>query len=186
MTDQPKEWYQKFPGFTIKSGTVDAKGRPTDLSFFTDRGQGFQYTQDGDKTDICHGTSYEICNVDGNGQSPAKIIRGANGDIIIEALAGELVLRARSIRIEATDGTGEVTINSNKQISLTSPIQNIKGTNVNIVGTNNVSTGALIKEGHGDIQNSQTSGTDETQGSLLNKILTGIKKFNKFLGECLG
>ena len=49
MTENPKEYYEKKPGYEVKSGTVDAAGKKIDYAVFTDNGQGFEYTQEGNK-----------------------------------------------------------------------------------------------------------------------------------------
>jgi hypothetical protein len=181
MTDQPKEYYEKKPGFVIKSGTKDAAGKKTDFAIFTDNAQGFQYTADGNKLDHCNKTSYEVSGTDCKNNEPAKVIRAKNGDIIIEALNGDIILRGMNIRIEAKDGVGEVTISSPKQIAMNSPITNVKSTNVNMVASNNFSVGAQAVDTNGNVQNTQSTGTEEAQASILGKLLSIIKKFKNFI-----
>ena len=183
MTDQPKEYYEKKPGFIVKSGTPDIAGKKIDYAVFTDIGQGFEYTQEGNKFDTCRKTSYEAVGRDTNEGEPAKIIKAENGDVIIEALGGDIVLRARNIRIVAMDGSGEVTINSAKQVSIQAPIQNLKGTNLNTVMTNNISMGALAVDSTGVMQNTQNTGSEEQQSSILSQLLGVVQKFKKFLEE---
>lgn len=181
MTDQPKEYYDKKPGFVIKSGTKDAAGKTTDFAIFTDNAQGFQYTTDGIKLDACNKTSYEICGKDAKDKEPAKIVRAVKGDIIIEALSGDIILRGMNIRIEAKDGVGEVTINSVKQVSINSPIVNVKGSNVNTVASNSASIAAQAVDTVGNIQNTQAATVDIGQASILGKLLGILTKFKKFL-----
>lgn len=181
MTDQPKEYYEKKPGFVIKSGTKDAAGKTIDFAIHTDTGQGFEYTIDGLKLDACNKTSYEVCGQDAKDKEPAKIIRAIKGDIIIEALTGDLVLRGMNIRIEAKDGVGEITINSVKQVSINSPIVNVKGSNVNTVASNSASIAAQAVDTVGNIQNTQAAAVDIGQSSILGKLLGILTKFRKFL-----
>jgi hypothetical protein len=180
MTDQPKEYYEKKPGFVIKSGTKDPAGKTTDFAIFTDNAQGFQYTTDGNKLDHCNKTSEEVVGTECKAKEPAKVIRAENGDIIIEALAGDIVFRGMNIRIEAKDGVGEVTINSPKQISLKAPIINQKGGNINTVASNSASVAGQAVDTVGNLQNSQASAVDECQTSLLGKLLGVLKKFKQF------
>jgi len=185
MADEgKKEYVEKRPGFVVKSGTEDAAKRKIDYAVFTDNAQGFEYTQDGQKLDVCRGTSLEICGVDEKsvqeGQ-PGKIIDAKNGDIIIQALSGDITLKARNIRIVALDGSGEVTINAAKQIHTNAPITSIKGGISNTVMTNSASTGALSTDTTGVMQNSQSSGAEECEGSILSKLLSLAKKFKDFL-----
>lgn len=181
MTDQPKEYYEKKPGFIIKSGTKDAAGKTTDFAIFTDNAQGFQYTTDGNKLDLSKKTSYEICGVEGKQGEPAKIIRAKKGDIIIEALEGDIVLRGMNIRIEAKDGVGEITINSTKQIAMNAPITNVKTSNMNVAASNNISMGAAAVDTTGSIQNTQTTGMEESQAGILGRLLSILKKFSNFI-----
>jgi hypothetical protein len=181
MTDQPKEFYEKKPGFVVKSGTPDLMGKTTDYAVFTDHGQGFQYTTDGEKRDSCNKTSYELCGIDGTDGVPAKVIRAMRGDIIIEAVDGDIVLRGKNIRVVALDGSGEVTINSGKHFSVNAPVQSLKGSNSNTVMSNSVSTGAQAVDTTGNMQNSQNSGVEESQSSVLSRLLGIVKKFKSFL-----
>lgn len=187
MTDQPKEYYKKYPGFEIKSGTPDAAGNKIDFAVFTDNGQGFEYTVEGNKFDTCDKTSYELCGADlTDDKQPAKVIKASNGNINIEAPGGEVIIRAKSIRLIAQDGQGEVTITSLKQFNVTSPVQTYKGAVSNAVLSNSFSVGAQVVESSANIQNSASSGADDTESSILNKLLKINDKFKKFLKACLG
>lgn len=180
MTDQPKEYYEKKPGFSVKSGVNGVDGKPLDYSLITDEGQGFQYTKEGNKLDACNKTSYEICGEQCNDGEPAKVIKAKSGNIVIEALGGDIILKARNIRIVAVDGSGEITINSNKQVSIQAPIQSFKGTNMNTVMSNGISFGALTIDSTGLMQNSSNTGTEEQQSSVLSQLLGVVKKFKSF------
>lgn len=181
MTEQPKEYYEKKPGFVVKSGTESFDGKVTDYAVFTDHGQGFQFTTDGEHRQQCNKTSYELCGVDGKDGQPAKVIRAKKGDIIIEAMDGDIILKGRNIRIVALDGTGEVTVVSGKHFAVNAPVQSFKGSNSNVVMSNSASIGAQAMDTTGNIQNSQTSGAEECEGSILTKLLNIAKKFQKFL-----
>jgi hypothetical protein len=180
MTEQPKEYYEKKPGFVIKSGTLDAAGKITDYAMITDNTQGFEYTTDGNKNDFCLKSSMEVCGKEGQDKVPSKVIRAIKGDIIIEALSGDIVLRGMNIRIEAKDGSGEITINSPKQVSIKSPIINQKGSNINTVASNSASIAAQATDTVGNLQNSQASSIDIGQASLLGKLLGVLTKFKQF------
>lgn len=180
MTDQPKEYYEKKPGFVVKSGTEDLTGKITDYAVFTDYGQGFQFTTDGQHKQQCKKTSYELCGIDGKDGEPAKVIRGLKGDIIIEAVDGDIVLKGKNIRIVALDGSGEVTVVSGKHFSVNAPVQSLKGSNSNTVMSNSASVGAQATDTTGNMQVTQTSGAEESEGSLLSQLLGLLKKFQKF------
>jgi ribulose bisphosphate carboxylase small subunit len=181
MTDQPKEYYEKKPGFIVKSGTEDFQGKTIDYAVFTDYGQGFEFTTDGQHRQQCKKTSYELCGVDGTDGEPAKVIRAKKGDIIIEAMDGDIILRGKNVRIVALDGAGEVTVVSGKHFSVNAPVQSLKGSNSNTVMSNSASTGAQATDTTGNMQLSQNSGVEEAQSSILSRLLGIVKKFQKFL-----
>lgn len=178
---QPKEYYEKKPGFVVKSGVEGSEGEIIDYAVITDESQGFKYTKDGLKLDLTNGTSYEVCGDKTNEKEPAKIIVAKNGNIIFDAENGEIVLRARSIRIVAYDASGEVTIDANKQVSIKSPVQSMNGTNINILGSNSVSVAGNAVDTVGGMQNTQGVLTDALQGSFLGGVLQVLSKFKKFL-----
>lgn len=181
MADQPKEYYEKKPGFVIKSGIEDYMGKTTDYAVITDYGQGFQFTQDGEHRQTCKKTSYEVCGTEGTDGVPGKVIRVVKGDIIIEALDGDVVIRGKNVRLVALDGNGEVTITPGKQFAVNAPVTSIKGGVGNILMTNSASIGAQAVDTNGNIQNSQTNGAEECQSSILSKLLSILKKFQTFL-----
>lgn len=181
MTEQPKEYYDKKPGYVIKSGTPNPAKQITDYAVITDNAQGFEYTAEGNKYDFCNKSSEEICGKQGQDKVPSKVIRAIKGDIVIEAVSGDIIFKGMNIRIEAKDGSGEVTINSPKQVSIKSPIINQKGSNINIVSSNSASIAAQAVDTLGNLQNTASSTPDITQGSFVSKLLGSVKKFLKFL-----
>jgi hypothetical protein len=184
MADQPKEYYEKKPGFVVKSGTIqDVTGKTTDYAVFTDNGQGFQFTTDGEHTQIANKTSYDISGIEGTDGVPGKVIRVKKGDIVIEAMDGDIILRGKNIRVVALDGAGEVTVVSGKHFAVNAPVQNLKGGISNTVMTNSASVGAQATDTTGNMQNSQTSGVEESQSSILSQLLGIVKKFQKWLDE---
>ena len=74
---------------------------------------------------------------------------------MLDAQDGDIILKGRNIRISATDGQGEVTITSGKHIFLKGSVTHIRGTNINILGTNNLSLGAAFVETTGAVGNEQ-------------------------------
>ena len=98
MTEQPKEYYEKKPGFVVKSGTEDALRRRIDYAVFTDNGQGFEYTQDGKKFDVCRGTSLEITGSNVNEGEFGKI-KLAGHNIGWKCLYGCIVIAHKCIVI---------------------------------------------------------------------------------------
>jgi len=182
MADQPKEYYEKKPGFVVKSGTKqDATGKTTDYAVFTDHNQGFQFTTDGEHLQIANKTSYDISGIDGTDGVPGKVIRVKKGDIVIEAMDGDIIIRGKNIRFVALDGAGEITATSGKHFAVNAPVQSMKGGTSNTVMSNSASVGAQATDTTGNMQNSQNSGVEESQSSILSQLLGIVKKFQKFL-----
>ena len=178
-----KEYFEKKPGYVVKSGTEQAStGKITDYAVYTDYGQGFSWTTDGEHRSVTNKTSYDLSGVDPSASSgiPAKIIRTKRGDIIIDAMDGDIIIRGKNVRLVASDGAGEVTITSGKQFAVNAPIQSLKGTNFNTVMSNNVSIGAQTVDTNGNMQNTSNSGGEEGQSSILSRILGVVKKFGAF------
>jgi hypothetical protein len=181
MADQPKEYYEKKPGFVVKSGTKqDVSGKTIDYAVYTDYSQGFEFTTDGNHTQIANKTSYDISGLDGTDNVPAKVIRAKKGDIIIEAMDGDIILRGKNIRVVALDGAGEVTVVSGKHFAVNAPVQSFKGSNANTVMSNSSSVGAQTTDTTGNMQNTQSTGVEESQSSILSQLLGIVKKFQKF------
>jgi hypothetical protein len=184
MTDQPKEYYEKKPGFVVKSGTKqDVTGKTIDYAVFTDNAQGFEFTTDGNHTQIANKTSYDISGIEGTDKVPAKVIRAKKGDIIIEAMDGDIILRGKNIRIVALDGAGEVTVVSGKHFAVNAPVNSIKGGISNTVMSNSASTGAQATDTTGNMQNTQNSGVEKSQSSILSQLMGIVTKFQKWLDE---
>lgn len=184
MTDQPKEYYEKKPGFVVKSGTKqDVSGKTIDYAVYTDNAQGFEFTTDGNHTQIANKTSYDISGIEGTDKVPAKVIRAKKGDIIIEAMDGDIILRGKNIRVVALDGAGEVTVVSGKHFSVNAPVQSMKGGTSNTVMTNSASVGAQATDTTGNMQNTQSSGVEKSQSSILSQLMGIVTKFQKWLDE---
>ena len=180
MTEQPKEYLDKKPGFTIKSGTTDRGGYVTDISIITDNAQGFQYRTDGVKLDHCNAQSMEVCGENVADGQPAKIIRAMRVNIQVEALDGYIILIANNIRIQAKDGSGEVTINSTKQIAFNSPLVNTKAGNLTAVASNSAATSGQTVDNTGNLQVTTAAAVDVIQGSFLSKLMGILTKFQAF------
>lgn len=186
MTEQPNEYYEKFlGGFQVSSGVPGPDGKTIDYAVITDKGQGFSYTQEGNKLDVTNRWSYELvgCNPKdkipgGSNGKPAKLIRAASGNINIEALDGDIILKGKNIRIIASDGSGEVTITSGKNITIKGPVANIDSTNVSVSAKNNVALGGGSVETFGKMSNSELKGTDVCL-EPINSLLSGAYKWIK-------
>ena len=182
---QTKESFQNWPGYRVESGVKvqsgDLKGKVSDYSVITDEGQGQTWYKDGYYKHVNHGTNYEICGTRLQEKDYAKILTAGSGHIMLDAQDGDIILKGRNIRITATDGSGEVTITSGKHIFLKGAVTHIRGTNINILSTNNLSMGAAFVESTGAVGNETGTQTDLLQGSFLGSIFKWLDKFKDFL-----
>lgn len=188
QTQTTKEYFANYPGFRIESGVVipegSLKGKEVDLDCITDNGQGWAYYKDGYFKSICHGTSYEVCGMRNEVNDYSKILTAASGHIMIDAQDGDIILKGRNVRITAEDGQGEISLVSGKHVYIKGAVTHIRGTNVNILSTNNLSLAATFVESQGAVGNEAGTQTDLFQGSFLGQIFKWMEKFKDFLGEC--
>ena len=122
MADQPKYYFRQYPGFRFTSGVQIKKGadkgKTTDFGVLTDNAQGYVWFRDGVSRQRTLKTSIDVCGQRCNQDEPFKLIQAENGAIILDAQFGDVVIRGRNVRIEATAEDGEVTINSPKHVYL--------------------------------------------------------------------
>ena len=96
---------------------------------------------------------------------------------------GDIILRGKNIRIVALDGAGEVTVVSGKHFAVNAPVNSIKGGISNTVMSNSASTGAQATDTTGNMQNTQSSGVEKSQSSILSQLMGIVTKFQKWLDE---
>lgn len=184
MTEQNKQHIEQKQGFKIKSGTTDKEtGSTVSYQMVTDEGNGIAFMKDGGSAFVATGTSREVVghNITDPDRVPAKVIIAKNGDIRLEAEFGDIILKAKNIRLVATDGSGEVTINAPKHFLANAPIATIKGTDTKITGTKSVDVLGTSVESGGQISNDSGSSVDSTQGSFLGALFGVLKKVKKAL-----
>lgn len=122
-----------------------------------------------------------------NERIPAKWINAKNGDIVLDAENGNIVLRAANIQIVSNDPLGgAVTISSTKNVRIDSPITNVQGENFCVAAVMEASVTGGSLSNHGEYNNESTTGTDIIKASWYGKVLTAIKKFQKFFDSICG
>jgi len=182
-------YFKQFPGFRVSSGVKlklgGDKGRTTDWVTVTDNGQGIGFYTDGISRIRTNKTSMDICGKSCKEDEPAKIIFAQNGAIILEAEMGDIVLKARNIRLEATADNGEVTIVSPKHVHIKAAVARINGTRVNILGDQSlecISSGAASVSG--ETGTKVVNGIDEIKGgNFLSKLLAAYESAKKFFND---
>ena len=187
QTPKTKEYYANYPGFRVTSGIKipdgDLKGKYTDFSVMTDESQGIAFYTEGLPKLVTNGTSYETVGMKVDEGDFAKIISAPNGNILIEAKSGDLEIRARNIRLHATnDPDGEMTIKATKHIYTKAPIIDIDGNLTNVLGKKTLSMGGNFVDESGGVELSSGTQTDSKQGGFLGMILSFTSRFKDFLG----
>ena len=187
QTPKTKEYHSTYPGFRVTSGIKipdgDLKGKYTDYSVMTDEIQGIAFYKDGLQKLVTNGTSYETVGMKVDGGDFAKIISAPNGNILIEAKAGDIEIRARNIRLHATnDPDGEMTIKATKHIYTKAPIIDIDGNLTNVLGKKTLSMGGNFVDESGGVELSSGTQTDSKQGGFLGMVLSFTSRFKDFLG----
>lgn len=185
MADQPKYYFRQYPGFRFTSGVQIKKGadkgKTTDFGVLTDNAQGYVWFKDGVSRQRTLKTSIDVCGQRCNQDEPAKLIQAENGAIILDAQFGDVVIRGRNVRIEATAEDGEVTINSPKHVYLKAAVTNIKGTTVNVLGSHEVRLAGQFININAGITNEVGQLTDFVRASFLGKLMIGLTRFKEFL-----
>ena len=150
---------------------------------------GFLFEKSGNHLFSTDRTSTEVVGIKiaPNSDIPAKMIRAVNGDIVLDALQGDIVLRGMNIRIEGVDGLGgEVTINSSKIVQIGAPIVRSQSEQFTATGTVSASIAGGSAETFGEFSNESSIGTDFLQSSFFGKIFSAIKRFKKFFESVCG
>ena len=165
---------------------VECDGKKIDYGVTTDSGNSTLMLTDGNKVDVTPKTSLECVGERVQDNEPAKTIQATNGNIQLEAKNGDIILKAKNIRIVAEDGSGEVTINSTKIISINAPYIKENATNITMTASGNVETFGNNIASSAQILNDAGSSVDMVQGSLLGKAFSGLKGLKKFFKDCFG
>lgn len=159
----------------------------------TDCGGGLVFASNGNSIFTTYNSSIECVGLKlkPSGSSPpppAKIIHAWNGDIVLDAKQGDIVLRGKNIKIVATDSTGgQIVMDSSKLFNVSAPVTKISGDYCTISGSADISTMAGTGSNHGEIIQESSSGTSATKSSLLGRILAIIEKVKKFFeSPCAG
>ena len=187
QTPKTKEYHSTYPGFRVTSGIKipdgDLKGKYTDYSVMTDEIQGIAFYKDGLQKLVVNGCSYETVGLKVDEGDFAKIISAEYGNILIEAQDGDIELRARNIRLHATnDADGEMTIKATKHIYTKAPIIDLDGNLTNVLGKKTLSMGGNFVDQSGGVELSSGTQTDSKQGGFLGMILSFSDRFKDFLG----
>jgi hypothetical protein len=168
--------------FRIDSG-LNVKGEKVIFGLTLDNQQGITFLESGDSRFTVDKTSTETVGrkIAGYSHIPAKIIKAKNGDIVLDADHGDIILKGANIRIIANDGLGgEITINSSGIIQIDAATLKAQTTNSTIAATNQLNIAGGSLGNHGEIIVESSTASDFVNASFFGKILSTIKKFENF------
>lgn len=159
--------------------------KQSNLRITTNGGGGIQFNESGCHGLVAPGGSVEQCSVPNPSQTGqlAKTICAENGDILIQAINGNLKLDAKNIYLTAHDMEGGRII-----LSSANGIRLEGGSNISATGAtlDFSSAGSVIRMGtcelgtYGEVSNQNTTGTDALDTTFLGKILKAIKDFKEY------
>ena len=184
VATQENEYFATYPGgYRVTSNCKitdgDLQGEFTDYSLITDEKQGIAWYKSGLQKLVVNGCSYETVGIRGKENEPSKIICAAYGNILIEAQDGDIILKGRNIRFDAS---AELTMNGSEQIYIgKTPILNLDASNTNILGTKNLSLGGNFIEVSGGSSVDVGTQTDKLQGGFLGALIGAFDRFKDFL-----
>ena len=177
QNSKTKEYYGNFPGYRVTSGIKipdgDLKGKYVDYSVMTDESQGIAFYKHG-----VQDCSYETVGLRTKEGSYAKIIAAKYGHVMIDAQDGDIIFKARNIRLQASE---EVTIGADNQCYIRSPLFNIASNTTNILGVGKLSMGGNFIDINGGVEVSLGTQSDSKQGGFLGMILAFAERFKDFL-----
>lgn len=165
---------------------VNYRNNNIEYGVTTDGGNSIFLQKDGKKAEYCPSTSYELVGELCNEGEPGKLIIAKSGNIHLEAQDGDIILKAKNIRIVAEDGSGEVTLRSGKIVDIKSPYLKQDATNISTSASGNMEVMAGTISKTAQIQNNDGTSTDLLQGTFLGKIFSGLQSLKKFFKDCLG
>lgn len=165
---------------------VECNGKVIDYGVTTDGGNTTLFQNDGTRVETTPKTSYEHVGHSAKVDEPSKIIFAKNGNIHLEASNGDIIIKAKNLRIIADDVSGEITINSTKIIDIRAPYIKESATNLTMTTAGNMELFGNTITKSAQIQNSDGSSIDLLQGSFLGQVFSGFKGLKKFFKECFG
>lgn len=185
MTKNKEGSFETFDNAKMYSG-VDCEGKIVDYGITTDGGNATILQQDGNRVENTPKTAFEYVGKKCQSSEPAKIIFARNGNIHLEAENGDIIIKAKNVRIVAEDGSGEITINSTKIVSIKAPQLKESSTNKTQTVRGNKDSMTGTTSSSGQIQNDNSSSTDLLSGSFLGGLFSGLKNLKKFFNDILG
>jgi len=127
------------PGFNIESN-YQTKGHGTaEFALTTDTNQGMHFYQSGNSKYYANKSIELYSGKNASDEDVMTIVLDArNGNIKITAANGDLILQGANVKIEALDADGDVSIKSQKTVTVTGPEFNVDSTKTNVSSTSDM------------------------------------------------
>jgi len=174
----------KRPGFNIESNCMTQAHGIAEFIVATDENQGIEFYKKGNAKVLANKTIEVVAGgrLDDN-NAFAITLDARSGNILIQALDGDLVLEGGNVKIIATDDDGDVTIRSGKTANIEAPEVKMDGTKVDMTAKSDLHIQGGICEIY-----SQTGATVFSSGqdpvsapTLLGKIVANFDRPGKLL-----
>ncbi len=181
----PDYFAMRRPGFNIESKCITQDHGIAEFIVSTDQNQGIQFYEKGNAKMLAN-KSVEIVAGKQNkdNKSFAITLDAKSGNILISCPDGDLILEGANVKIIAKDADGDVSINSQKTLSMNAPEVNLKGTKTNVSATSDLHIDAASMDLYsqtGDVR--FASGQDPILGpSIFGQIFPQVAQSLKRLG----
>jgi len=161
------------PGFEITSNSYTLGHGQSEFCLSTDSGQGMHFYKQGN-CKMLSSKSFEIYSGAETGKKTTAIVIDAdNGDIYIKAENGDLILEGKNVKIQATDASGTISLNSPDKIYNNAPNLKFNGTNVEIIAKFDMSFMGGNTSIHSEMSSLEMSNGDDAilNGDIMDKLL---------------
>lgn len=140
IEEYAKDYFaMRRPGFNIESN-YQTKGHGTaEFALTTDTNQGMHFYQSGNSKYYANKSIELYSGKNASDEDVMTIVLDArNGNIKITAANGDLILQGANVKIEALDADGDVSIKSQKTVTVTGPEFNVDSTKTNVSSTSDM------------------------------------------------
>lgn len=126
------------PGFNIESGTQSEGHGISEFLVSTDTCQGIHFYRQGNGKLIANKSVEIYGGRKATDKDDAVVIEAINGNVHIKAPNGNLILEGANVIIKANDADGDVSLQSNKIVSVKSPEFFVDSTKATIASTSDI------------------------------------------------
>ena len=176
------------PGFNIESNFQTEGHGKGEFAISTDTNQGLHFYQSGNSKYYANKSIEIYSGKNASDDDVMTIVLDANnGNIKITAHTGDLILQGANVKIEALDADGDVSIKSQKTVTVTAPEFNVDATKSNISACSDMllNAGSLsFYSETGSVMSS--SGQESVLAPSLAQSIINFSEKAKVLGRTFG